>query len=110
MSAEQQGRYEGPISYRAYQGEQDLDVIVDLVDDELSEPYNLYTYRYFLDDWCVTAQAHCIPVLKSRRLLTSPFARHRSCRPHLCFFVRTRCAGHPLSCRASDLSSGGFSH
>ncbi|KWU45837.1 acyl-CoA N-acyltransferase, partial [Rhodotorula sp. JG-1b] len=41
------------ISYRAYQGEQDLDVIVRLVDDELSEPYNLYTYRYFLDDWCV---------------------------------------------------------
>ena len=46
-------RYECPISYRAYQGEQDLDVIVRLVDDELSEPYNLYTYRYFLDDWCV---------------------------------------------------------
>lgn len=46
-------RYDGPISYRAYQGEQDLDVIVRLVDDELSEPYNLYTYRYFLDDWYV---------------------------------------------------------
>ena len=28
-------------------------MIVRLVDDELSEPYNLYTYRYFLDDWCV---------------------------------------------------------
>lgn len=46
-------RYEGPTSYRAYQGEQDLDVIVRLVEDELSEPYNLYTYRYFLDEWCV---------------------------------------------------------
>ncbi|GAA5978915.1 hypothetical protein JCM10908_002737 [Rhodotorula pacifica] len=58
-------RYEGPISYRAYQGEQDLDVIVDLVDDELSEPYNLYTYRYFLDDWphlCFFAYAGETPI------------------------------------------------
>ncbi|GAA5907848.1 peptide alpha-N-acetyltransferase MAK3 [Sporobolomyces salmoneus] len=39
------------IIYRAYQGEQDLVHIVSLVDDELSEPYNLYTYRYFLDTW-----------------------------------------------------------
>ncbi|GJN92629.1 hypothetical protein Rhopal_005664-T1 [Rhodotorula paludigena] len=39
------------ITYRAYEGEQDLDAIVSLVDDELSEPYNLYTYRYFLDEW-----------------------------------------------------------
>lgn len=46
-------RYDGPITYRAYQGEADLEAIVALVDDELSEPYNLYTYRYFLDDWCV---------------------------------------------------------
>ncbi|GAA6061287.1 hypothetical protein JCM10212_004693 [Sporobolomyces blumeae] len=40
-----------PITYRAYEGEHDLDLIVDLVDAELSEPYNLYTYRYFLDEW-----------------------------------------------------------
>ncbi|GAA5928880.1 peptide alpha-N-acetyltransferase MAK3 [Sporobolomyces koalae] len=39
------------ITYRAYKGEQDLEHIVALVDDELSEPYNLYTYRYFLDEW-----------------------------------------------------------
>ncbi|GAA5873937.1 hypothetical protein JCM3774_004045 [Rhodotorula dairenensis] len=60
-----QDRYEGPISYRAYRGEQDLDVIVDLVDDELSEPYNLYTYRYFLDDWphlCFFAYAGETPI------------------------------------------------
>ncbi|GAA5847906.1 hypothetical protein JCM9279_003485 [Rhodotorula babjevae] len=40
-----------PISYRAYQGEEDLGAITKLVDEELSEPYNLYTYRYFLDEW-----------------------------------------------------------
>ncbi|GAA5940797.1 hypothetical protein JCM3775_004904 [Rhodotorula graminis] len=39
------------ISYRAYQGEEDLEAITKLVDEELSEPYNLYTYRYFLDEW-----------------------------------------------------------
>lgn len=26
---------------------------MDLVDSELSEPYNHYTYRYFLNDWYV---------------------------------------------------------
>merc|ERR1711939_808920 len=40
-----------PIRYRAYQGEEDLEAITKLVDEELSEPYNLYTYRYFLDEW-----------------------------------------------------------
>jgi peptide alpha-N-acetyltransferase len=47
-------RVDEEITYRAYQGEEDLDVIVELVDDELSEPYNLYTYRYFLDEWYVS--------------------------------------------------------
>ncbi|BGP32086.1 N-alpha-acetyltransferase 30 [Rhodotorula toruloides] len=53
------------ITYRAYRGEEDMDVIVELVDDELSEPYNLYTYRYFLDDWphlCFFAYAGDLPV------------------------------------------------
>ncbi|GAA5885061.1 hypothetical protein JCM16303_006385 [Sporobolomyces ruberrimus] len=53
------------ITYRAYEGEQDLVHIVDLVDDELSEPYNLYTYRYFLDLWphlCFFAFSGTLPV------------------------------------------------
>ncbi|GAA6053253.1 hypothetical protein JCM3770_002679 [Rhodotorula araucariae] len=53
------------ITYRAYQGEEDLDAIVALVDDELSEPYNLYTYRYFLDEWphlCFFALANNKPI------------------------------------------------
>ncbi|GAA5861147.1 hypothetical protein JCM8547_008049 [Rhodosporidiobolus lusitaniae] len=56
---------EEEITYRAYQGEEDLDIITDLVDDELSEPYNLYTYRYFLDDWphlCFFAYAGSTPI------------------------------------------------
>lgn len=59
-------RYDGPITYRAYRGEDDIDAIFDLVDDELSEPYNLYTYRYFLDDWCV-------PLLRHQRIISAAY-------------------------------------
>ncbi|RXK42632.1 hypothetical protein M231_00186 [Tremella mesenterica] len=38
--------------YRSYRSEEeDLGNIMDLVAQELSEPYNVYTYRYFLDEW-----------------------------------------------------------
>ncbi|WVQ83242.1 hypothetical protein IAT38_005381 [Cryptococcus sp. DSM 104549] len=38
--------------YRAYRSEtEDLDDLMRLVEQELSEPYNVYTFRYFLIDW-----------------------------------------------------------
>ncbi|SGY44772.1 BQ5605_C001g00199 [Microbotryum silenes-dioicae] len=40
-----------PITYRRYTGEEDIPLIIALVETELSEPYNWYTYRYFLQDW-----------------------------------------------------------
>ncbi|KZV64650.1 acyl-CoA N-acyltransferase [Peniophora sp. CONT] len=39
------------ITYRSYQGEADLPNIIKLVQSELSEPYVVYTYRYFLRQW-----------------------------------------------------------
>ncbi|KAH8101323.1 acyl-CoA N-acyltransferase [Cristinia sonorae] len=39
------------ISYRKYGGESDLPDIMALVQYELSEPYVIYTYRYFLHEW-----------------------------------------------------------
>ncbi|KZS89548.1 acyl-CoA N-acyltransferase [Sistotremastrum niveocremeum HHB9708] len=39
------------ISYRPYAGETDLPSIIALVESELSEPYVIYTYRYFLHQW-----------------------------------------------------------
>ncbi|EJD35900.1 acyl-CoA N-acyltransferase [Auricularia subglabra TFB-10046 SS5] len=48
------------ISYRPYVGDKDLQTVVDLVHSELSEPYVVYTYRYFLDQWpqlCLIAEA-----------------------------------------------------
>ncbi|KAI5451743.1 N-alpha-acetyltransferase 30 [Naganishia albida] len=38
--------------YRTFQSEEhDLPDIIALVDQELSEPYNIYTFRYFLQEW-----------------------------------------------------------
>ncbi|KAI5117270.1 hypothetical protein M0805_001000 [Coniferiporia weirii] len=39
------------IVYRPYVGESDLPSIMALVQSELSEPYVIYTYRYFLQQW-----------------------------------------------------------
>jgi hypothetical protein len=41
------------IAYRQYVGESDLPHIMALVQNELSEPYVIYTFRYFLHQWCV---------------------------------------------------------
>ncbi|KAF9529045.1 acyl-CoA N-acyltransferase [Crepidotus variabilis] len=39
------------ILYRQYVGESDLPYIMRLVQSELSEPYVIYTFRYFLHQW-----------------------------------------------------------
>jgi len=39
------------ILYRQYVGESDLPHIMALVQNELSEPYVIYTFRYFLHQW-----------------------------------------------------------
>jgi len=36
---------------KQYEGEQDLPTVMHLVDNELSEPYSIFTYRYFLHNW-----------------------------------------------------------
>ena len=35
----------GHVTYRTYASEADLDAIMNLVDQELSEPYSVFTYR-----------------------------------------------------------------
>ncbi|KIZ07045.1 hypothetical protein MNEG_0916 [Monoraphidium neglectum] len=39
------------ISYRQYRDESDLAAVMDLIDNDLSEPYSIFTYRYFLASW-----------------------------------------------------------
>lgn len=39
------------IEYVSYGGENHLPLIMKLVDEELSEPYSIFTYRYFVYLW-----------------------------------------------------------
>ena len=39
------------LEYKAYADENDLPIIMDLVASELSEPYSIFTYRYFIASW-----------------------------------------------------------
>ncbi|CAL8463994.1 g3529 [Coccomyxa elongata] len=56
------------VVYRQYGGEQDMHYVMELVDNELSEPYSIFTYRYFLHNWpklCWLAfdSTHCFGVV-----------------------------------------------
>ena len=42
---------DGDITYRAYNGEHYLQGIIDLISVDLSEPYSIFTYRYFINNW-----------------------------------------------------------
>ncbi|KAI9024935.1 putative acyltransfersase [Phycomyces nitens] len=42
---------QNPIHYTAYTSELQLPFIVKLVENDLSEPYSIYTYRYFIHNW-----------------------------------------------------------
>eukprot|EP00878_Enallax_costatus_P035890 GHUV01040138.1.p2 GENE.GHUV01040138.1~~GHUV01040138.1.p2 ORF type:complete len:163 (+),score=46.97 GHUV01040138.1:413-901(+) len=42
---------DGVISYRQYKDEHDLPSVMELIDRSLSEPYSVFTYRYFLHQW-----------------------------------------------------------
>lgn len=39
------------MTIRQYKDEDDLSLVMGLVDNELSEPYSIFTYRYFLCNW-----------------------------------------------------------
>ena len=67
------------IIYRPYSGESDLPHVMALVQSELSEPYVVYTFRYFLHQW----SDRTVSFLSGRVPLTHP-----SFRPHLSFLVR----------------------
>lgn len=64
------------ITYRSYAGESDLPDIMNLVQYELSEPYVIYTYRYFLHEWYACSVSFSLA-------LTDRYMH----RPHLCFLV-----------------------
>ncbi|KNE58837.1 hypothetical protein AMAG_04381 [Allomyces macrogynus ATCC 38327] len=42
---------EGPFSFHAFEGEHQLPEIMGMIEKDLSEPYSVYTYRFFLHAW-----------------------------------------------------------
>ena len=60
------------IVYRQYVGESDLPHIMALVQNELSEPYVIYTFRYFLHQWYVNS-----PLI--RTIFSSDLCAGRNC-------------------------------
>ncbi|CAG0884484.1 unnamed protein product [Darwinula stevensoni] len=53
------------ICYVSYQNELQMPAIMGLIQKDLSEPYSIYTYRYFIHNWphlCFLAmhQEHCV--------------------------------------------------
>ncbi|PRP75113.1 n-acetyltransferase mak3 [Planoprotostelium fungivorum] len=59
------------IDFVTYTGEHQLPLIVGLIEKDLSEPYSVYTYRYFLNSWphlCLLAMIEdkCIGVIISK--------------------------------------------
>lgn len=39
------------ITYVGYSSELQLPAIISLIENDLSEPYSIYTYRYFIHNW-----------------------------------------------------------
>jgi len=39
------------IDFRMFESEEDLTTIISMIEKELSEPYPIYTYRYFVQKW-----------------------------------------------------------
>ncbi|KAF2075965.1 hypothetical protein CYY_002721 [Polysphondylium violaceum] len=46
-----QGVLVGDIQYIGYQGETQIEALMNLIKKELPEPYTIFTYRYFLNKW-----------------------------------------------------------
>lgn len=45
------GSDEPEITYSSYKGEEQLQGVIDLIAMDLSEPYSIFTYRYFINNW-----------------------------------------------------------
>lgn len=39
------------LKYSTFANIDELDVMIKMIESELSEPYSIFTYRYFLQNW-----------------------------------------------------------
>ena len=60
------------VEFRAFTDESQLDEIIKLISNDLSEPYSIYVYRYFLQQWYIPQNVMSWLI---------------SARPDLCFLV-----------------------
>lgn len=51
MEGQNTAEQAGDVEYVTYSGEEQLPLIVDLIKKDLSEPYSIFTYRYFINNW-----------------------------------------------------------
>ena len=63
-----------PLPPSQYASEADLPLVTSLVDAELSEPYSIFTYRYFLRNW----PSLCVLALDRRGATSAPGATARA--------------------------------
>eukprot|EP00455_Lapot_gusevi_P020747 TRINITY_DN21945_c0_g1_i1.p1 TRINITY_DN21945_c0_g1~~TRINITY_DN21945_c0_g1_i1.p1 ORF type:complete len:206 (-),score=33.43 TRINITY_DN21945_c0_g1_i1:32-580(-) len=71
-----------PIEYVTYKGETQLPLIQNLIEKDLSEPYSVFTYRYFLNNWpelCFLAMAgeQCVGTIVCKLEHHNPSQRKR---------------------------------
>ena len=46
------------MTYKTFDREEEMADIVALINKDLSEPYSIFTYRYFIYSWCVLPPEH----------------------------------------------------
>lgn len=52
---------DGGVTYRPFrEGEDELERVVELIREELSEPYSIFTYRYFVGQWPQACYFACV--------------------------------------------------
>ena len=67
------------VQYEQYKDESQLEEIVELVSKDLSEPYSIFTYRYFINNWPqLCLRVGCLRKLSLHAIRT---ARARRCPP-----------------------------
>lgn len=67
------------VTISRYVGEEQMGIIMSLIDAELSEPYTVYTYRYFLNQWpqlCFLAHLGEAPQRRAIGVIICKLDRH----------------------------------
>jgi hypothetical protein len=93
----------GDVVLVPYKGEEQLSAIQSLIDKDLSEPYSIFTYRYFLLEWphlcflAIAPNGECVGTVVSK-LVRSQRLPDEVARvlPSLCAEAGTALAGHGL--------------